>query len=340
MKINRLISKISMIALVFFALSSCSIVQKTEEAIRGEVLATYDGREITRGEVEDYFKGFDAALIERYGEDYKNNSEYLNEQLKAFAENYAQNSILIEEFNRRGIATEEEINEEIDNMISEVMHLFIDEENGTLDDGHGHKINEEKLNEALKAAFYVNIEDYRAKQRDIIKINKLVDDLVKDVSVNEDEILEYYENNKEEKYKTGAGATMYHILVDTEEEALKVKERIEAGEKYEDIAAELNKDATSQTGGSLGFVEYDNINYDQDFLAGAKNLKEGEISDPVKTQFGYHIIKVEGIKSEPEYDDIESVRLDVEETLLTEKKQNLVNEFSENLFKEKNLKIK
>lgn len=329
-----------MIALVFFVLSSCSIVQKTEEAIRGEVLATYDGRKITRGEVEDYFKGFDAALIERYGEDYKNNSEYLNEQLKAFAENYAQNSILIEEFGKRGIATEEEINEEIDNMVSEVMHLFIDEENGTLDDGHGHKVNEEKLNEALKAAFYVDIEDYKTKQRDIIKINKLVDDLVKDVSVSEDEILEYYENNKDEKYKTGAGATMYHILVDTEEEALKVKERIEAGEKYEDIAAELNKDATSQTGGSLGFVEYDNTSYDADFLEGAKNLSEGEISDPVKTQFGYHIIKVEGIKSEPEYDDIESVRVDIEETLLTEKKQNLVNEFSENLFKEKNLKVK
>ena len=340
MKFNKLISKISMIALVFFVLSSCSIVQKTEEAIRGEVLATYDGRKITRGEVEDYFKGFDAALIERYGEDYKNNSEYLNEQLKAFAENYAQNSILIEEFGKRGIATEEEINEEIDNMVSEVMHLFIDEENGTLDDGHGHKVNEEKLNEALKAAFYVDIEDYKTKQRDIIKINKLVDDLVKDVSVSEDEILEYYENNKDEKYKTGAGATMYHILVDTEEEALKVKERIEAGEKYEDIAAELNKDATSQTGGSLGFVEYDNTSYDADFLEGAKNLSEGEISDPVKTQFGYHIIKVEGIKSEPEYDDIESVRLDIEETLLTEKKQNLVNEFSENLFKEKNLKVK
>ncbi len=340
MKFNKLISKISMIALVFFVLSSCSIVQKTEEAIRGEVLATYDGRKITRGEVEDYFKGFDAALIERYGEDYKNNSEYLNEQLKAFAENYAQNSILIEEFGKRGIATEEEINEEIDNMVSEVMHLFIDEENGTLDDGHGHKVNEEKLNEALKAAFYVDIEDYKTKQRDIIKINKLVDDLVKDVSVSEDEILEYYENNKDEKYKTGAGATMYHILVDTEEEALKVKERIEAGEKYEDIAAELNKDATSQTGGSLGFVEYDNTSYDADFLEGAKNLSEGEISDPVKTQFGYHIIKVEGIKSEPEYDDIESVRVDIEETLLTEKKQNLVNEFSENLFKEKNLKVK
>ena len=40
------------------------------------------------------------------------------------------------------------------------------------------------------------------------------------------------------------------------------------------------------------------------------------------------------------FNDIESVKVDIEETLLTEKKQNLVNEFSENLFKEKNLKVK
>ncbi|EIA25444.1 Putative foldase [Candidatus Arthromitus sp. SFB-4] len=133
---------------------------------------------------------------------------------------------------------------------------------------------------------------------------------------------------------------MYHILVDTEEEALKVKERLNNGEKYEDIAKELNKDATSQTGGSLGFVEYDNTNYDADFLAGAKNLKEGEISDPVKTQFGYHIIKVTDVRTEDQYTDFESVKSEIEETLLYEKKNKAVTEFSENLFKEKKLKVK
>lgn len=340
MKFNKLITKISMTLLMVFTLSSCSIVQKTQEAIRGEILATYTGRKITRGEVEDYFKGFESALVERYGEDYKNNSEYIEQQLKAFTENYAQNSILIEEFEKRGIATQEEIDSEVENIISETKHLFIDDENGTLDDGHGHKINEEKLNQELKAAFYTDIDDYKMKQIDSVKIDKLINDVIKDASVGEDEIKKYYEDNKDTMYVTGPGATMYHILVNTEEEALKVKERIDSGEKYEDLAAELNADATSQTGGSLGFVEYEDTNYDSDFLAGAKNLKEGEISNPVKTQFGYHIIKVTDIKSEPVYDDFESVRTSIEQTLLNQKKQTLVSEFSENLFKEKNLKIK
>ncbi len=340
MKFNKLIRKISFILPVFFFMTSCSSVEKTQEAINNEVVATYDNVKVTRGEVESYFVGFHDALVERYGEDYKNNKEYLDNQLKIFAENYAQNKILIEEFDKRALATDEEINKEVENMANEVLHLFVDEENGTLDDGDGHKINEEKLKEELNNAYYVDMNDYKEKQKDILKIDKLIQDVVKDINVTEEEIKAYYEENKEDKFSTGPGAQMYHILVNTEEEALKVKERLNNGEDYAAIAAELNPDSTSQTGGSLGFVEYENPNYDQDFLAGAKNLKEGEISDPVKTQFGYHIIKVTDVRNEPQYDDFESVKTNIEETLLVEKKQNAVTEFSENLFKEKNLKLK
>lgn len=340
MKFNKLINKISILSLMFFTLSSCSIVKKTDDAIRNEIVATYSSKKITRGEVEDYFKGFVPALIEKYGQDYKNNSEYINKQLKAFTENYAQNLILIEEFNRRGIATDDEIDKEIDEMVNNIKESFVDNENGTLDIGDGRKINEEKLNAELKASFYVDIEDYRIKQRDIQKINKLVEDLIKNVNVTEDEIRKEYEDNKDERYIIGPGAVMSHILVNTEEEALKVKERISSGEKYEDLAAELNKDSTSKTGGSLGFVEYDSKNFDQDFLNGAKNLKEGEISDPVKSSFGYHIIKVEGIRNEPKYDDFESVKLSIEQILLNEKRREEVSDFSEKLYKDNKLKIK
>ena len=340
MKFNKLLSRVSILSIVFFTLFSCRIVKKTEEAIRAEVLATYTGKKITRGEIEDYYAGFNKALEEKYGKDYRSNAKYINEQLKVFAKNYAENGILIQEFDNRGIATDEEISKEVDNVVSEILKQFIDNENGTIDYGNGNKINETLLNETLAKSFYMNLDDFKRKQVDIIKINKLVEDLVKDIVISEDEMRKYYEDNKEQKYSKKPGAVMYHILVATEEEALKVKERLQSGEDYGEIAKELNKDSTSQTGGSLGYVEYGSTSYDQDFLNAAKELKEGEISDPVKTKFGYHIIKVTGVNQDVVYDDFESVKSKIEEKLLTEKKQTTVLEFSEKLFKEKNLKVK
>ncbi len=342
MQINKLLSKISIISAIFLSVVSCNMVEKTDEAINKEIVATYDGKKVTRGEVEGYFKGFEKVLIERYGKDYKTDPTYKNEQLKYFAKNYAENSILVQEFDNRKILTEEQVNEQVDEMVLNVMRLFIDDENGTMEFKglEGHKINEHKLEEALESSFLTDIEDYKMKQKESIKINSLIEDITKDVTVTEEDIKKYYEDNKDSKYKTGPGGIMHHILVDTEEEALKVKDRIKNGEKFEDIAKELNKDATSQTGGSLGFVEYENKNYDKDFLEGAKKLSEGEISDPVKTQFGYHIIKVTNIKSDPEYNDLESVKLDIENSLLQEKKQERIVSFTDNLFKEKHLKIK
>lgn len=340
MKLNKLINKISMALLSCFMLSSCSMIKKTDNAIRNEVVATYNNVKITRGEVEDYYKGFDTALIEKYGKDYKNNREYISKQLKTFSENYAQNQLLLKEFKDRNISTDEDINAEVDKLVASLKNSFIDNENGTLDNGDGNKINEEKLNAALKSYFYVDIEDYIQKQRDILKINKLVEDVTKDVSVTDEEAQKYYDEKKENDYRRGPGAVLSHILVGSEEEALKVKERIKNGEKYEDLASELNKDSTSKTGGSLGFIEYDSKNYDVDFLKGARNLKEGEISDPVKTQFGYHIIRAQNVKNEAEYIDFNTVKDKIKETILNDKKREVVTDFSEKLYKDNKLKIK
>lgn len=323
-----------------FMLSSCTMVKKTDSAVRSEIVATFTNAKITRGEVEDYYKGFEPALIEKFGKDYKTNREYLTKQLKTFSENYAQNRLLINEFEKRKLYTEEQVNEEVEKIVTSLMNSFIDDEKGTLDNGNGHKINEEKLNKALHTYFYVDINDYREKQRDIFKINKLVEDLTKDVTVTDEEVKEYYEKHKDKNYKKAPGAEMSHILASTEEEALKIKERIKNGEKYEDLAAEYNKDSTRTKGGSLGFIEYDSKNYDPDFLKGAKNLKEGEISDPVKTQFGYHIIRVKNVRTEPEYIDFDSIKDKVKQAALNDKKNIVVTDFAEKLYKDNKLKIR
>ena len=83
-----------------------------------------------------------------------------------------------------------------------------------------------------------------------------------------------------------------HILVDTEEKAKEAKKKLSKGSKFADVVKEFSNDqSTKASGGTLGyFIEGQLV---PEFEKKAFSMKVGEISDPVKTQFGWHIIKVE-----------------------------------------------
>jgi peptidyl-prolyl cis-trans isomerase C len=82
-----------------------------------------------------------------------------------------------------------------------------------------------------------------------------------------------------------------HILVATKEEAEAALKRIKAGEDFAKVAKEVSKDPGSE-GGDLGWFTKDRMI--PEFAEAAFKLQVGQVSDPVKTQFGWHIIKVEG----------------------------------------------
>jgi peptidyl-prolyl cis-trans isomerase C len=99
-----------------------------------------------------------------------------------------------------------------------------------------------------------------------------------------------------DKLKTQSPGKEYrarHILVDKEEEALSLMKQLKAGGKFEELAKKNSKDTGSgQNGGDLGFSKPDA--YVPEFGQAMVKLKNGEMTDaPVKTQFGYHIIKLE-----------------------------------------------
>ncbi|MFP5332919.1 MAG: peptidylprolyl isomerase [Acidimicrobiia bacterium] len=85
-------------------------------------------------------------------------------------------------------------------------------------------------------------------------------------------------------------ACVSHILVETEDEALDAKARIEAGESFADVAAEIGTDGTAANGGELGCSALSQ--YVPEFALGAYEVPLNQVSEPVRSQFGYHLILV------------------------------------------------
>lgn len=109
----------------------------------------------------------------------------------------------------------------------------------------------------------------------------------KEHPITDEEIKQYYEDNKDQFAKRDAS----HILVEDEKTAKEVKEKLDKGEDFAKLAKEYSKDtANAENGGNLG--EFSKGQMVKEFEDAVFALKEGEISEPIKTQFGYHIIKL------------------------------------------------
>jgi peptidyl-prolyl cis-trans isomerase C len=97
-----------------------------------------------------------------------------------------------------------------------------------------------------------------------------------------------------------------HILVETEDEAKAVKAELDKGADFAELAKKKSKDPGASDGGDLGFFTKDQMV--PEFSNVAFALEPGKISDPVKSQFGWHIIKVEEKRNRkpPEFDQVKS----------------------------------
>jgi peptidyl-prolyl cis-trans isomerase C len=108
-----------------------------------------------------------------------------------------------------------------------------------------------------------------------------------------------------------------HILVETEDEAKAIKAELDKGADFAELAKKKSKDPGASDGGDLGFFTKDQMV--PEFSAVAFALEPGKISDPVKSQFGWHIIKVEE-KRNRKAPDFDQVKAQIE-TYVTRKAQ-------------------
>lgn len=109
------------------------------------------------------------------------------------------------------------------------------------------------------------------------------------IQITEDEMKSFYEENKA-SYVKPEEVTASHILVDTEEEAIKVASELDGGKSFEIAAAEYSKCPSNENSGDLG--AFGRGQMVPEFENAAFSMSIGEVSQPVQTQFGFHIIKV------------------------------------------------
>ena len=121
-----------------------------------------------------------------------------------------------------------------------------------------------------------------------------VQEYFKDHPISEDALKQEYDS-----LKSKLGGSEYkasHILVKTEAEANAIEEQLKKGGKFDHIAKEKSLDTGSKgTGGDLGWSVPSN--YVEPFANAITQLKKGQISKPVQTQFGWHVIKLVDVRS-------------------------------------------
>lgn len=131
----------------------------------------------------------------------------------------------------------------------------------------------------------------------------LKEEIENTVKVTDEEAKKYYDANKD-KLKEPEKINVSHILVDSEAEAKDILAKLKGGADFAALAKEKSKDASKEKGGEVGFIAKGQTA--PEFEQAAFALQPGQISGVVKTQFGYHIIKV--TEKQPEklmaYDDI------------------------------------
>ena len=147
--------------------------------------------------------------------------------------------------------------------------------------------------------------------RQSIIINAMLADYIKKNPVKDADIKAEYD-----KYKAQVGEKEYHarhILVGTEDEAKQIIAKLKGGAKFEDLAKQSKDPGSAQNGGDLDWASP--ASFVPEFSKAMTSLQKGAITEtPVKTQFGYHVIKLEDVRP-AKIPPLEEVKQQVAESL-------------------------
>ncbi len=153
--------------------------------------------------------------------------------------------------------------------------------------------------------------------------------------ISDEEMKKFYDQNID-KFKTGEQIRASHILVASEKEAQSILDQLKNGANFEELAKAKSTDSSANKGGDLGWFGKGNMV--PEFEKAVFALKEGQLSGIVKTNFGYHIIKLTGIRAAG-VRPFDEVKDQIKAAIMPQKQQQVFQKLKEDLKKGAKIEI-
>jgi len=197
--------------------------------------------------------------------------------------------------------------------------------------------SKKRLEDAIKK-MGLDMAGLRKKIEKTEMVNLLLNDIARDTTPSEEDIKTFYEKNLR-RYKRPEAVHLYHILIkvdpsSTEDEVRKkeslardVREKIESGMDFEKAAYQYSDDTFRVKGGDLGLIHRGQLD-PKELEDAAFSLKEGELSQTIRTIHGFHIMKAGERRSEEtlSYEDVKDrIKRELHEERFNETKEALIN---------------
>ena len=187
--------------------------------------------------------------------------------------------------------------------------------------------DEQKYKDELEAQGLTE-EQVKSDLRTRLLSEKVFEKVTNEVEVTDEDVQKYYEDNAAQ-FETPASREVRHILVKSKARADQLHAQLEAGADFAKLARQYSTDpASKKEGGKFTAQQGATV---APFDKVAFDLDTGELSEPVKTQFGWHIIEAVGDIKEKSTQDLSAVEEQIRSTLLEEKKNTRINEWIEEL---------
>lgn len=306
-KTHYLVLALTLILAVFM-LTGCQ--EDNQDQTIGEV----NGDAITQKQLDQHYRMVLSWYQQTYGQIDEDKDQELVANLKdsSFKDLVVQ-KLIIQEAGKRGIEADQE-------QVEQDLEYIREQRNQQEEDGYQKFLEENGFNEEFLKQEWKTQNLYF----------QLKNDVTSEVKVSEEDCQAYYEENAS-VFEHPAGKEVYHILVQDQDKADEVLAQLDKGESFAEMASQYSIDSGSKTrGGDVGVVNED-TNFVEPFKEAALKLPPGELlTAPVKSEFGYHIIKA-GQQLDEGVWPFSKVKADIKAALLKNKQDEVFNQFLEDL---------